>query len=316
VRHYSVATIAQSIETTAPVVDLLALANDTTGAWETQVFRGTVVSVADAGTFVDFGAPKDGLIRKKRAKDGKLPKKHTYKGIDRKTGKTVDIEFRVGAQLHVMISSIKLADKLRKVQVGLRVAPQCRCCRGFGHVQKYCTELGAFGQRKKGAAKPKPAAVCETKCSAKPKSKSLDENSNRLFVAVAGDLSKLTVEAVPAATVTESVARPLLPCLFAVSKPGAAKPVVLDFAKAIQKDKSGHVQAKEQMNEQPWSTKASKAARRRQRAKKVRARTATLVSAPPAEEVTQSFPQQGSKPSSVESCFDTMVLELDLVLGL
>jgi polyribonucleotide nucleotidyltransferase len=293
-------------------VDLIDLANDTTGAWETQVFRGTVVSLAKAGTFVDFGASKDGLLRKK-----------TYMGTDRK-GKKVDVPFRVGAQIRVMISSIQLAKKLRETKVGLRVAPQCRCCGGFGHVQKQCKERGAFGQRTKVAAKAVPAVVCQVvKSVAKPKN--LGENLNLLSVAVVGDLSKLTVEAEPASTITEPAMKPLMSRLFAAPQPSAAKPVTLDYASAVLKSEpqvqAKKVEAKEQAEVQVMDlvqNTVSKSARRRQRAKKIKVlkcAEASLVSAPPADKENQPSLQQCNKPSNVESSFDTMMSELDLMLS-
>ena len=291
-------------------VNLIDLADDTTGAWETQVFRGTVVSLAKAGTFIDFGASKDGLLRKK-----------TYTGTDRK-GKKVDVPFRVGAQIRVMITSIQLAKKLRETKVSLRVAPQCRCCGGFGHVQKQCMERGAFGQRVKVAAKDVPAVVCQmVKSVAKPKN--LDENLNLLSVAVFGDLTKLTVEAEPASTITEPAVKPLMSRLFAPPPPKAAKPVTLDYASAVLKSEpqvqAKKVQAKEQTEVQDLvQNTVSKSARRRQRAKRVKAlkcAEAALVSAPPADKENHPSQQQCNKLSNVESSYDTIMSELDLMLS-
>ena len=122
-------------------VDLIALAGDASGAWETQVFCGTVVSTSRDGTFISFGAQKDGLLRNK----------WSYQGVHRQTGKPQEIELRVNAKIRVMITNIKLAKKLRDTRVGLRVAPQCRCCRAFGHYESACK-----------ARKDRVSLVCET----------------------------------------------------------------------------------------------------------------------------------------------------------
>ena len=114
------------------MVDLHALATDTSGAWETQVFCGTVVALTDAGTFVSFGALKDGL----------LPRKWTCRRISPQTRKMVEVELRVNAKIKVMISRIKIGKNLRNSLLVLPfVSPpdaRCHCCRAFGHLQSDC----------------------------------------------------------------------------------------------------------------------------------------------------------------------------------
>ena len=159
-------------QSTKPVVDLIALGGDASGAWETQVFCGTVVSISRDGTFVSFGAQKDGLLRNK----------WSYQGVHRQTGKPQEIELRVNAKIRVMITNIKLAKKLRDTRVGLRVAPQCRCCCAFGHYESACKarKSRVFGQKAAPSVIVCQPAMTSTK---KP-------NCSQLVVAVVGVVSK------------------------------------------------------------------------------------------------------------------------------
>jgi hypothetical protein len=113
--------------------------------------------------------------------------------------------------------------------------------------------------------------------------------------------------------------------LFAAAKPVVATPVVLDYIALVRKNEPAQVQAKQVVKEQvvvkeqqiAQQAKISKSARRRARDKRTKAlkrAEATPVAALAGKENLPS--QQGNKFGSAESRLDTMVSELDLLLGL
>jgi hypothetical protein len=149
---------------------------------------------------------------------------------------------------------------------------------------------------------------------------------SHLSVAVVGDLSKIKAPAAtktpaPAATTKPASAKPIeypkMARLLAAVKPVVAKPSPLDYASAVIKNGTQQVQVKGQPQKEQTQCQ-SKASKRRQRAKKTKAlkRAQTFPDKENQPSPQQPPQQQCSKFSSAESRLDTMVSELDLLLGM
>jgi hypothetical protein len=147
---------------------------------------------------------------------------------------------------------------------------------------------------------------------------------SHLSVAVVGDLSKIKAPAAtktpaPAATTKPATAKPIeypkMTRLLAAAKPVVAKPSPLDYASAVLKNGTQQVKGQPQKEQTQCQSKASK---RRQRAKKTKAlkRAQTFPGKENQPSPQQPPQQQCSKFSSAESRLDTMVSELDLLLGM